>query len=140
MIELHFADEVLARIRAREDRFHERAYLFMLGAIEYLQCRLPERRHVSGQELALACRDLALEQYGLMAGTVLRHWGLTATRDFGSIVYTLVDINLLTTQSGDRVEDFEDVFDFDDVFESQYAWRGVPGVDSCRGSYRLEER
>ena len=35
--DLQFADDVMARIRARGGRYHERGYLFVLGTIEFLQ-------------------------------------------------------------------------------------------------------
>ena len=63
MNELQFADDVMARIRAKGGAYHERAYLFVLATIEYLQSRLEMRRHVSGAELAWACRDFAREQF-----------------------------------------------------------------------------
>lgn len=124
---LEFADDVLARIRARDGRYHERAYLFVLAAIEFLQGKLVVRRHVSGPELAWACRDYALEQFGLLARPVLAHWGITRTEDLGRIVFTLVEVGLLVTQPGDRVEDFTEVFDFDDAFRAAYVWEGVRG-------------
>ena len=128
MNELRFATDVLEKIRRRADRYDERAYLFLLASIEYLQTRLPERRHVSGPELTLACRDFALEQYGLLAGTVLEHWGIRGTEDFGRIVYALVDFGLLVTQPGDRVEDFHGVYAFEQVFGDAYVWQGIPGA------------
>jgi uncharacterized repeat protein (TIGR04138 family) len=122
MPELQFADDVMARIRARGGAFDERGYLFVLAAIEYLQARLPMRRHVSGEELAWACRDLARERFGLLARSVLAHWGLTRSGDFGRIVYTLVEVGLLVTQPGDSEEDFQDVFDFESAFDEEYPW------------------
>jgi uncharacterized repeat protein (TIGR04138 family) len=127
MNDLQFADDVLARIRAYGGRYHERAYLFVLAAIEYLQSRLELRRHVTGAELAWACRDFAHAQFGLFAPHVLEHWGVTRTADFGRIVFTLVEVGLLVTQPGDREQDFAEVFDFDDAF-SAYEWQGVPGI------------
>ena len=125
MSDVQFAEEVLARIRKRERRYHERGFLFVLAAIEFLQERLPQRRHVSGSELAWACRDLALQQYGLTARAVLAHWGITATKDFGQIVYALVDVGLLSTQPGDRLEDFEEVYEFPDALGSDRVWASV---------------
>ena len=125
MNELQFADDVLARIRARGGAYHERAYLFMLATVEFIQTRLPVRRHVTGQELAWACRDLAREQFGLLAPHVLEHWGITRTEDFGRIVFTLVEVGLLVTQPGDREQDFADVYDFGEAFVEDYAWTGV---------------
>lgn len=123
---LEFADGVIAKIRARDGQFHERAYLFVLAAVEFLQGKLPARRHVSGAELAWACRDLAQGQWGLMAPSVLGYWGIRSTLDIGRIVYTLVDVGLLVTQPGDKLDDFAGVFDFDDAFRSTYEWQGVP--------------
>ena len=126
MNELQFADDILARIRARGGAYHERAYLFVLAAIEYMQSRLEVRRHVSGGELAWACRDFARAQFGLLAPSVLGHWGVTRTDDFGRIVFTLVEVGLLVTQPGDREADFEAVYDFSDAFGT-YEWGGIPG-------------
>jgi uncharacterized repeat protein (TIGR04138 family) len=126
MNELQFADDILARIRARGGAYHEQAYLFMLAAIEYMQSRLEVRRHVSGGELAWACRDFARAQFGLLAPSVLGHWGVTRTDDFGRIVFTLVEVGLLVTQPGDREADFASVYDFSDAFGT-YEWGGIPG-------------
>jgi len=123
--ELQFAEDVLARIRARGGAYHERAYLFMLATVEFIQTRLPVRRHVNGQELAWACRGLAREQFGLLAPHLLEHWGVTRTEDFGRIVFSLVEVGLLVTQPGDREQDFADVYDFGEAFIADYAWLGV---------------
>jgi uncharacterized repeat protein (TIGR04138 family) len=120
--QLGFADEVLARIRERNGRYDERAYLFLLAALEHLQRRLPERRHVSGEELAHGCREFALEQYGLFSRIVLEHWGITCTADFGEIVFTLIDAGLLKARESDRIEDFEEVYAFSTAFETEYPW------------------
>ena len=128
MNELQFADDVMARIRARGGAYHERAYLFVLATIEYLQSRLEVRRHVSGPELAWACRDFAREQFGLLAPHVLPHWGIGRTEDFVRIVFTLVDVGLLVTQPGDDESDFEAVYDFAEAFGEAYRWQGVRGA------------
>ncbi len=124
MSQLEFADELLARIGPRAGRFDPRAFLFVLAALEHQQRRLPERRHVTGGELSHACRELALEQYGLLARTVLAHWGVATTADIGEIVYALIDAGLLVRQPEDRLEDFEDVYAFEHAFEKEYEWGG----------------
>ena len=128
MPELAFRDGVMDRIRVREPRFHERAYLFVLAALEFSQTRLTERRHITGRELAEACRDLALERYGLLARMVLGHWGITNTADFGDVVFTLVDLGLLMSQASDTREDFADVFEFEHAFDRDYPWNAVPAA------------
>jgi uncharacterized repeat protein (TIGR04138 family) len=113
------------RIRVREPRFDERAYLFVLAALEYSQQRLPERRHITGQELAIACRDLALERFGVLARMVLEHWGIKRSADIGDVVFTLVDLEFLLSQPNDTRDEFVDAFDFEDAFERGYPWCGA---------------
>ena len=43
------------RIRLRESRYDEQAYLFVLSALEYAQKRLDARRHI----MRPSCRSLA---------------------------------------------------------------------------------
>ena len=128
MPELAFRDGVMDRIRLREPRFHEHAYLFVLSALEFSQARLTERRHITGRELAEACRDLALQRYGVLARMVLEHWGVTSTADFGNIVFTLVDLGLLLSQATDTRDDFAGVFDFLDAFDRDYPWNTAPAA------------
>jgi uncharacterized repeat protein (TIGR04138 family) len=112
--ELAFRDGIMDRIRMREQRFDERAYLFVLGALEYCQQRLPERRHITGRELALACR--------VLARLVLEDWGIRSSSDIGDVVFTLVDLELLMSQPTDSRDEFAEVFDFDQAFERDYPW------------------
>ena len=130
MNDLQFSDEVMDRIRARDGCYHERAYLFVLSALEYRQQQLPVRGHISGSDLALACRDFAMEHFGLTARTVLSHWGINTTEDFGRIVFVLIEIGLLIRQDSDQMEDFIAVYDFEKTFEGEYPWAGVRKGDA----------
>ena len=118
-------EEAFQHIGRQDDRYHERGYLFVLAALEYAQGKLAARRHLSGGELAWACRDFAREQFGLLAPTVLGHWGIASTEDLGRIVFTLIDVGLLASQPTDKPEDFERVYDFAEVFRAGYPWPGV---------------
>jgi len=130
MSELSFRDGVMDRIRLRERRYDERAYLFVLAALEYCQQRLPERRHITGKELAQGCRDLALSRFGVMARLVLEHWGIRITADIGHVVFALVNLGMLLSQPTDTPEDFHDVFEFDQAFERDYPWcAGIGAAD-----------
>lgn len=122
MTELAFREGIMDQIRLREQRFDERAYLFVLASLEHCQTRLTERRHITGPELAHACRELALQRFGVMAGMVLEHWGLKATSDIGDIVFTLVDMGLLISQPQDSRTDFSGVFSFENAFGREYPW------------------
>ena len=122
MPELAFRDGVMDRIRMRESRYDEQAYLFVLSALEYSQSKLDARRHINAAELAESCRDLALERFGLMSRIVLERWGIQATSDLGEIVFTLVDLGFLVKQPNDTREEFAGLFDFENAFERDYPW------------------
>jgi uncharacterized repeat protein (TIGR04138 family) len=53
---------------------------------------------------------------------VLEHWGVRSTSDFGDVVFTLVELDLLMSQASDTRDEFVDVFDFDQAFERDYPW------------------
>lgn len=75
-----------------------------------------ESRHVSGQQLCLGLKDYALQQYGLMARTVLSHWNVRKTEDFGRMVFAMVEAGLMRKTDDDTLEDFTGVFEFDQAF------------------------
>jgi uncharacterized repeat protein (TIGR04138 family) len=75
-----------------------------------------DSRHVSGHELCIGLRDFAIQRYGLMAMAVLTKWGITETRDFGNIIFALVNADLMRATEEDDIEDFDAVYEFDEVF------------------------
>ena len=77
-------------------------------------------RHITGQELSRGLRDLAREQWGRMAGAVLRQWNITRTEDFGEIVFALVNAEHMRKKPEDSIEDFNNVYDFAQAFEEKY--------------------
>src|ERR1700681_1745977 len=122
MAELAFREGIMDRIRIREPRFDEQAYLFVLSALEMCQAQMSVRRHITGVELARAARDLALERFGLMARVVLEHWGISSTADIGVSAFTLVEMGLLLSQPQDTRDEFVDVFDFQLALEREFRW------------------
>jgi len=86
-------------------------------------------RHVSGNQLCWGLRDLALRRWGLMASAVLRQWRIRSTRDFGAMVFALVNAGLLQKQPNDEIDDFDDVFDFDAAFDRSYKIGSVAVAD-----------
>jgi len=83
---------------------------------EMVNPALVGKRHVTGRQLCEAMRDLAIERWGLMAKTVLTNWHITATLDFGKIVYILIDNKLMQKTDEDSLDDFREVFDFNQAF------------------------
>jgi len=118
--------EVVERICAENGRFHPSAYLFVRQGLDYALAKLRERgeikvrQHISGQTLLDGIRAFALEQFGPMAKAVLDYWNVQSCRDFGTIVFELVDYGVLGKTDEDNIEDFEGGYDFFDAFEKPF--------------------
>ena len=103
----------------RDGRYSRAAYLFVYNALQHTveklgKASMPrEQRHVSGRDLIYGISEYALDQFGPLTLTVFDHWGIRETRDFGEIVFNLVNDNLMSKTDDDRIEDFTDVFEFD---------------------------
>lgn len=76
-------------------------------------------QHVTGQDLCEGIRRFALDQFGLMAPTVFRCWGVRETSDFGKMVYHLIESGLWHKSESDSIEDFSDQFDLDTAFTAE---------------------
>jgi len=87
-----------------------------MQALSFTQQKLKRQAHVSGKELLECVREFAVEQYGPMTKTVLSHWGVTSTEDFGNIVFNLVERKVLSKTDTDSIEDFKNVYDFNAAF------------------------
>lgn len=106
-----------------DGRYHADAFAFLLTGLEASATRQhgprsgDQSRHISGQQLSLGLRDCAIERWGPLAPLVLQRWGIRRTRDFGEMVFLLIDAGVLSKQPSDRIEDFDEVFAFDGAFE-----------------------
>jgi len=139
---MSFRDE-LARVIAGDPRYTIDAYAFVLEALNHARTQKlklksrdrdqerasqPAREsrssspqskksrasgHVTGRELCETVRRLALRQFGLLAATVLGHWGVRSTSDIGEIVYNLIAAGDLEKTPSDSRSDFDNVFDFE---------------------------
>lgn len=73
-------------------------------------------RHVTGRQLCEGLRELAAHTWGPLAPLVLARWNIRRTRDFGEMVFLLVEMGLMGKQDSDRIEDFDDVYDIQTAF------------------------
>jgi uncharacterized repeat protein (TIGR04138 family) len=113
----------LAHVLAKDSRYTAQAYEFVFEALEFTRQRLAAQRggkskvkHVTARELLDGVRQLAIQQFGLMALTVLQSWGVQRTGDFGEIVFNLITSGDMEKTDEDSREDFDDVYDFGEVF------------------------
>lgn len=133
MHEISF-DETLEVICAHDARFHRDAYIFVREALDYTQNQINKdvrdasgraemrqsEKHVTGQQLLEGIRQCALTQFGPMAITVFEEWGIRHCRDFGEIVFNMVEASLLKKTETDSRGDFENGYDFHEAFRQPF--------------------
>lgn len=113
--------EAVEQLAQRDPRYHEQAYYFLREGLDF-SIKLLQKpaagpaRHVSGTELLEGLRQFALQEYGPLARTVLKHWGITRCEDFGELVFNLVEAGVLGKTDQDKREDFAGGFDFTTAF------------------------
>ena len=130
MQDSEFSDIVLL-ICKDDTRFDRRAYDFVRLGLDFTVKEGKKRenaasgsKHVTGQELLDGLRLFALDQYGPMAKTVLNNWGVKKCRDFGDIVYNLIDYKVFSKNEGDKPEDFDKLYDFEEAFIKPFLPQG----------------
>jgi len=105
--------DLVDALRERDGRYRREAYGFVVGALGVAVGELPAerradptRRHLAGQELLAAIVRLARCEFGLLAPTVFREWGVLTAADIGHIVFQLVEARQLSARPEDSLEDF----------------------------------
>ncbi len=104
----------------QDGRYRKEAFFFVFEALQYTVEsveRTGKTRHVTGKELLQGVSEYGREQFGPMTKTVFEHWGLSETRDFGEIVFLLVDAGLMGKTDEDSIDDFIDIYDFEVEFD-----------------------
>ena len=80
-------------------------------------------RHVTGRQLCEGLRDFAIDQYGMLARTVLRRWRIRSCEDFGHLVFAMIEADMMHKTEDDCLEDFVGVFDFEQAFDPSVLMR-----------------
>ncbi len=117
--------EVIKEIHAMDPRYGKGAYYFIREALDHTLKNLEKDKsknkgHVSGTQLLDGIRDFALDRFGPMTLTIMEHWNIRKCRDFGDIVFNLVDFGILGRTENDSLDDFEDGYNFQDAFEQPF--------------------
>jgi uncharacterized repeat protein (TIGR04138 family) len=123
----------IAAIVRRDPRYPYEVYDFVFAALAHTQKALGRHREsepdedaandVSVREWLVGIRDFALHEFGLMARTVFRRWGVNSTDDFGEIIFNLIDANLVSKGPADSRRDFHAVYDLDEELLNGYRIR-----------------
>ena len=107
-------DSIFAELAAGQMRLRVEAYRFVSRAVSKALSDSLDRgvEHVSGRDVALAFRGLALAEFGKGALPALNGWGLFTTDDIGTVVYQLIEAGLLGARPEDKPQDFHAIYDF----------------------------
>ena len=132
--ELLFWDAVDG-IRGTGPRYRREAYGFVVAALGCtVQALPPERladpalRHLTGGELLRGLVRLARQEFGVLAPTVFREWGVLTGEDVGRIVFGLVECGELSARPEDTLADFRDF----DLFGGLTADLEIGGLHASR--------
>ncbi len=126
--------EVVKEIQQKDDRYAKGAYFFIREALDHTLKSLDKnsrknKGHVSGEELLEGIRSFALDRFGPMTLTLMNHWNIRQCRDFGNIVFNLVEFGILGRTDNDSLEDFEGGYNFQEAFESPFLPNSTNSTD-----------
>lgn len=110
-------ERFLRWLNEHDSRFHPNAYSFTIEALHYTQRHFKKPKHVTGQELLTGIAQLSREKFGIMAWDVLQEWGIRYGKDFGDIVFNLVEIGEIKKTEEDKIDDFDSGFDLQKAIE-----------------------
>ena len=119
-------NEVIHTIRKDDPRYARGAYYFLRQALDFSLKKLhksgdlDKSNHLTGQQLLDGIRLYAIDQYGPMVRPVLEYWGIRECRDFGNIVFNLVECEVLGKTDQDSVEDFSGGYKFNVAFDKPF--------------------
>jgi len=114
----------LEQIAAEDGRYKPPAIRFVYEGLGYTAKNVAtEPKHVSGKTLCEGLKKLALEKWGRLAMLVLNTWGVKTTRDFGEIVWLMIQHEWMSAQPTDSIDDFNDVFNFKTAFKDQFEFQ-----------------
>ena len=119
-------NEAIKGIRSQDDRYARGAYYFVRQALDYTLKSLQKEgilegnAQISGQQLLGGIREYGVEQFGPMARSVFNHWGVKTCKDFGNIVFNLVETRILGKADEDSIEDFDGGYDFREAFDAPF--------------------
>jgi uncharacterized repeat protein (TIGR04138 family) len=115
-------------VRQRDPRYAPHAYAFLCDALDHavklLNREDADDRHVTGQELLVGFRALALDEFGPMANFVMQEWGIKSSEDVGCMVYNFIEVGFYGKNDTDSIEDFSDGVNMKEALNAPYALKG----------------
>ncbi|MDB4054965.1 hypothetical protein N8314_01605 [Akkermansiaceae bacterium] len=119
-----FTDAVEA-ISSEHQGYDSGAYYFLKDTLDFTVRRVMEsndgkHRHVAASELLIGFRDLAIQEFGPMASTMMTEWGIKSCSDIGAMVFQLIEEGVFGKQDSDTLEDFSEIFPLIETLEAPF--------------------
>lgn len=124
-----FMDAVEA-IGSKDQSYDPGAYYFLKDALDFtvrraMESNEGEHRHVAASELLIGFRDLAIQEFGPMAGTMMSEWGIGSCSDIGTMVFQLIEEGVFGKQDSDTPDDFAELFPLIETLEAPFQPRNT---------------
>lgn len=110
----------LEELVRRDPRFPLEAYEFVREAVMHAM-RGRGDADLSARQLLAAVPELARREFGMMARTVFRLWGVNSTEDLGEIVANLVSAGLMSAGPNDCRDEFRAAYDLDAALSGEFS-------------------
>ena len=117
--------DAVEAISSEHQGYDSGAYYFLKDTLDFTVRRVMEsndgkHRHVAASELLIGFRDLAIQEFGPMASTMMTEWGITSCSDIGAMVFQLIEEGVFGKQDSDTLEDFSEIFPLIETLEAPF--------------------
>ena len=121
-------NEALRDILAAHQEYHQDAYRYLYYAANpaaYAEQNTDtpsgnQHKNLNAREFYITFCEILLREYGPMARTIVRYWGLHTTLDIGRATYYLITAGVLSKKKHESLEDFEHLPSLDATLLAPY--------------------
>lgn len=116
-------DDKIRFLTEKYPEYAPEAYELLRNGLEYTvenYSKGNKGAHLTAEQLYTGTCAYALMEYGPMARMVLEVWGIETSRDFGSVVYNLIEVGIFGKQKGDSREEFDNMPPLDFILDAPY--------------------
>lgn len=112
------------KILLNDSRYAPDAYEFINDAVIFtvklFEQEKGKSRHVTGVELLIGVKELAIKKFGPMSYEIFQEWGIRDGMAVGNIVFNMLDYGLLSKTEKDSIEDFSVAFNFEEELKKPF--------------------
>ena len=113
--------KTIEQISKEDGRFGVKAFKFVYEGLGYtIENLIGQSGHIEGKVLCEGLSRMAIDKWGKLAMVVLESWNIRTTRDFGEIVYSMIENKWMSAKPSDSISDFDDIYDFKKVFKDAF--------------------